>query len=78
MVEQRHLKIAGVALNSFYFTVCNQCYVQVLADLDQFGRDNSHGTVVGWEGLVKPGHQAADGRRPFHQIDIITRIGQIK
>ena len=36
--------------------------VQVPADLDQFGRDNSHGTVVGGKRLVQLGHQSADGR----------------
>jgi len=31
------------------------------ADLDQFGRDNSHGTVIGGKGLVELGHEPADG-----------------
>jgi hypothetical protein len=30
------------------------------ADLDQFRRDNSHGTVVGGKGLIQLGHHAAD------------------
>jgi hypothetical protein len=34
----------------------------VPADLDQFGRDDSHGTIVGGEGLVQLGHDPADGR----------------
>jgi hypothetical protein len=36
--------------------------VQVPADLDQFGRDNSHGTVIGWKCFIQLGHQTADGR----------------
>ena len=30
------------------------------ADLDQFGRNNSHGTVIGGKGLVELGHESAD------------------
>jgi hypothetical protein len=56
VVDQRNRKIAGVTLNSFYLTICDQVNVQVLADLDQFRRNNSHGTIIGWEGLVEPGH----------------------
>jgi len=32
------------------------------ADLDQFGRNNSHGAVIGWKSLVQLGHDAANGR----------------
>ncbi len=56
VVDQGNRKIAGVTLNGFYFTVGNQVYVQVLADLDQFGRDNSHGTIICWKGLIQLCH----------------------
>ena len=36
--------------------------IQMPADLDQFGRDNSHGTVIGGKGLVQLGHDSADSR----------------
>ena len=78
VVDQRNRKIAGATRNGFYLTICDQVYVQVLADLDQFRRNNSHGTIIGGESLVEPGHQAANGWRPFHQMDVIIRIGQIK
>ncbi len=48
------------------------------ADLDQFGRDNSHGTVIGRKGLVQLGHDAAYGRRPFDKVDIKAGLGQIQ
>jgi hypothetical protein len=32
------------------------------ADLDQFGRNNSHGTVVGGKGLVQFTHDTTDSR----------------
>jgi hypothetical protein len=52
--------------------------IAVPADLDQLGRDNSHGAVVGRKGLVKLGHGAADGRPFFHQVHKVARISQIK
>jgi hypothetical protein len=48
------------------------------ADLDQFGRDNSHGTVVGGEGLVQLTHDAANGGGLFHQFYHVSGISQIQ
>jgi hypothetical protein len=48
------------------------------ADLDQFGRKDSDGAVIGWKGLVKLGHMAANGRRLVDQINPKTRSGKIK
>jgi hypothetical protein len=50
----------------------------VPADLDQFGRDNSHGTVVGWKSFVQLGHQTADGRGLFNQMNQVAGVGQIQ
>ena len=44
--------------------------IQMPADLDQLGRDNSHGTVVGGKGLVQLGHAPADSRVLLQQIDL--------
>jgi hypothetical protein len=48
------------------------------ADLDQFGRENSYGTVIGGKGLVKLGHMAANGRCLVHQINPEPRSGKIE
>ena len=48
------------------------------ADLDQFRREYSNGTVIGWEGLVKLGHMAANGRCLIDQVDLKAGIGKIK
>jgi len=53
-------------------------YVHVPADLDQFGRDNSHGTIVGGKGLVQLRHCPSDGRGGFHKVDEKPGIGQIE
>jgi hypothetical protein len=52
--------------------------VGVPADLDQFGRNNSHGTVIGGEGLVQLRHDATDSRRPFNQMNIKAGISKIQ
>jgi len=48
------------------------------ADLDQFGRDDSHGAVVGGKGLVQLSHDTPDGGRSFHEIDKKARVGKIE
>jgi hypothetical protein len=52
--------------------------IDVPADLDQLGRDNSHGTFVRGEGLVELGHHPADGRRLLHQMNEETGISQVQ
>ena len=44
------------------FGIRQDLYVGMPADLDQFGREYSHGAVIGGIGLVKLGHFAANGR----------------
>jgi hypothetical protein len=51
--------------------------VEMPADLDQFGRDNSHGAVIGGEGLVQRRHGPADGGSLFQKIDIVPGAGEI-
>jgi hypothetical protein len=67
-----HVNIPGI-LDDFYFKValfpgyvyylgqCQQFNIDMPADLDQFGRNNSHGAVIGRKGLVQLGHGPTDG-----------------
>jgi hypothetical protein len=71
-------EIAWGSLDRFQISVGDQLDVHVPADLDQFGRDNSHGTVVGGEGLVQLGHDAPDRWRFFEQVDVVSGICQIE
>jgi hypothetical protein len=48
------------------------------ADLDQFGREYSHGTVIGRKRLVELGHVAAYGGRSFDKVNLETGNGKIK
>ena len=48
------------------------------ADLDQFGRENSHGAVIGGKGLVELGHMPANARPFLDQINLEPSRGKIK
>jgi hypothetical protein len=54
--------VTGVAGDLFNFGQGMKLYIDVPADLDQFRRDNSHGTIIRGKRLVQLGHNAADGR----------------
>ena len=84
-----HINIPGILLdfdgkiprfpgNALHFREGQKFNTRMPADLDQFGRKDSHGTVIGGKRLVQLGHEAPDGCRPFHQIDIITGIRHIQ
>jgi len=66
---------------SFYpvnFGVAQDLNIGIPADLDQFGCEYSHGTVIGRKGLVKLGHVAANGWRLVHQINLKAGTGKIE
>jgi len=46
------LEISFVSTYIFNVGTGMEFYIDVPADLDQFGRDNSHGTIIGGKGLV--------------------------
>ena len=52
--------------------------VPVPPGLDQLGRQDAHGAVIGGEGLVQLGHFAANRRGTLNQIDLDIRIGQVQ
>jgi hypothetical protein len=56
------LEVAGVALDAFKIRIGDQFDVQMPADLDQYGRNNSHRTVIGGKRFVQLGHNPANGR----------------
>ncbi len=73
-----HFETAALPFDLCQVRVGNHLYVQVPADLDQFGGDDSHGAVIGGEGLVELSHNAADGRGFLHQVNVVSGICQIK
>jgi hypothetical protein len=72
------LEIPGLAFKVQKFGVCQKFDVQMPADLDQFGRDNSHTAIIGGKGFIELRHEAADGRRLLDQVHIVSGVSQIK
>jgi hypothetical protein len=75
---QFDLEIPLFPLYAVNFRITEDLYVGMPADLDQFGRQNSHGTVIGGESLVELGHVASNARRLVNQINFKPGFGQIQ
>ncbi len=67
-----YLEIAFFSRDTFQISIGDQIYVKMPADLDQLGRDNSHGAFIGRECLIKLGHASADSRLFFQKMNIIA------
>jgi len=61
-LDQGYLKGSCFPFYTVNFSIGQDLDVGMPADLDQFGREYSHGAVIGGKGLVKLGHMAANGR----------------
>ena len=59
---QGDLEVSCFPFDAVNFSVSQDLYVRMPADLDQFGREYSHGAVIGGIGLIKLGHMATNGR----------------
>jgi len=68
VVDKGYFKVSGFTFNALYLATRNQLDIDMPADLDQFGRDYSHGTIICGEGLIQLSHHTPDGWRPFYQI----------
>jgi hypothetical protein len=71
-------KVALLPGDAFHLGQGEELNVEMPADLDQFRREDSHGAVIGGEGLVQLGHDAADGGRLFDKIDVKAGVGQVE
>jgi len=76
--DQGNLKVSCFPFYTVNFSIRQDFYVWMPADLDQFGRKYSHGAVIGGKGLVKLGHMAPDARGFLNQVNPKTRSGKIK
>ena len=72
LCNQGDLKFSWFPFYSLNFSICQNLYVGMPADLDQFRREYSHRAVIGGKGLVKLGHMAANARSLLNQINLIT------
>ena len=78
LFNQGDPEVPSFAFYLINFGIAQDLYVGIPADLDQFGREYSHGAVIGRKGLVKLGHMAANGRRLVHQVNLKTCGSKIK
>jgi hypothetical protein len=78
LFNQRYLKISRFPLYSFNFSIGKNFYIGMPADLDQFGRENSHRAVVGGKGLIQLGHVSANSGRFVNQVNLETGRSQIQ
>ena len=62
LLDQGDLEVSCFTFYTVNFSIGQDLYIGMPADLDQFGREYSHGAVIGGKGLVKLGHMAANGR----------------
>ena len=72
LCNQGGLKFSWFPVYTLNFSICQNLYVGMPADLDQFGREYSHRAVIGGKGLVKLGHMAANAGSLLNQINLIT------
>jgi hypothetical protein len=72
------LEISCFPFYTVNFSISQDLYIGMPADLDQFGREYSHGAVIGGKGFVKLGHMAANGRRFLDKVNLKTGRGKIK
>jgi hypothetical protein len=73
-----YLKVSYCSLYTVDFSIGENLYIGMPADLDQLGCEYSHGAVIGREGLVKLGHMAPDARCLLDQVDLEAGSGKIK
>jgi len=78
LFSERHGKVSSFTFYTVNFSIGEDLYIGMPADLDQFGRKYSNGAVIGREGLVKLGHMAANGGCLVDQVDLKAGIGKIK
>jgi hypothetical protein len=78
LFKQGDLEVSRLTFDTVYFRIRQDLYVGMPADLDQFGREDSDGTVIGGKGLVELGHMAANGRRFVNQVNLKPRSGKVE
>ncbi len=78
LFSQGYLKVSYLPFYTVDFSIGEDLYIWVPADLDQFWCEYSHRAVVGRKGLVQLGHMAANAWPFFNQVDLEPGRGKIK
>jgi hypothetical protein len=75
---QPYLEVPCFPRYTVNFSIGEDFYILMPADLDQLWREYSHGAVIGGKGLVQLGHMAPDAGRFFHQVNFKAGGGKIE
>ena len=78
LFNQRYLEVSCFPCYTVNFSIGENLYIGMPADLDQLGCEYSHGAVIGRKGLVKLGHMAPNARLFLNQIHLKTSSGKVK
>ena len=78
LFSKRYLKVSYFSLYTVNFSIGENLYIGMPADLDQLGCEYSHGAVIGRKGLIKLSHMAPDARCLLDQVHLKTRRSEIK
>jgi hypothetical protein len=71
-------EISGSPLHGFQIRIGDQLDIPMPADLDQFGRDNSHGTIICGKGFIQLGHGPSDRGALFQKVYVKSAVGQVQ
>jgi hypothetical protein len=77
-LEQGNCEIPRLALDSINLGTRDDRYVRIRRALNKFGRQDTHGAIIGGKGLIQLGHLATNSRSLIYQIDPETGIGYIE
>jgi len=75
LFNQCYLKVSFFPFYTVNFSIGQDLYIWMPADLDQLWGEDSHGAVIGGKGLVKLGHMAPNARRFLNQVNLKTSNG---
>jgi len=78
LFSQAYLEGARFSFYTVYFSIGEDLYIGMPADLDQLWSEYSHATVIGRKGLVQLRHVATNTWRFFNQVDLKPGRGKIK
>jgi hypothetical protein len=76
--DQGYFEVARFPFYPVDFSIGEDLYVRMPADLDQLGCEYSHRAVVGRKGLIELGHVATDARRFLNQVHLETGGGEVE
>jgi len=76
--EDLDLEVPLFSAQIHHLTEREEFDVKMPADLDQFRGKDSHGAIIGGEGLVQLRHDPSNRGRFLHQIDVVSRVCKVK